>query len=88
MPKKYAEIRVEGNDEDLAAFGTFAAFVNGCRRLGTCRTISITVDGDGSASLNIMEKNLKGEWETILFEGHDLSEAIKTWENNDLWIGE
>ena len=57
MSKVFSRYVVTGNSEDVKAFEAVMRHIDKCIMLGEGREITITVDGDGSASLNFYRKN-------------------------------
>jgi len=78
---KYIELRVEGNEEDLGTFSLICSYINQCRLIGHCGVIKVVVDGDGSASLQIKDKNNNNE--LILSPDKDIVNK-----DIEVWIGE
>lgn len=95
MSKIFARYVITGDTEDMAAFEAIMRHIDKCRMLGESRDITISVDGDGSASLrfyrNNQDKKLSDEEmdKCINIEYLDYPEEIRdTVGKEDVEIGE
>lgn len=52
MSRKYMEMKVVGFEPELKEFVRVCQMIQECGRVGTCRTIPVVVDGDGSGKLS------------------------------------
>lgn len=83
MENKKFFLEISGNEDDLLAFMSICQFIQECEIKGTCRSLKLTVDGDGSASL-------KFRWGTTpLLEPEELPRLRSNLDEvKDIWIGE
>jgi hypothetical protein len=57
MSQIFARYVVTGDKEDMLAFESILRHIDKCKMLGESRDITISVDGDGSASLRFYRNN-------------------------------
>ena len=71
MAKGYINIRVEGYSEEIRKFVHLCKCIQGLGKTGSSGDILISVDGDGSGTLNF---SLFNESETMELESINISE--------------
>lgn len=79
--KKFIDIRVMGNTEELRDFIRLCKVIQRLGRTGSSRKISIVVDGDGSGRLSFHGIN-NGELVEFNSDGIDVNNI------EEMWIGE
>jgi len=81
MPPVAMNLKVTaGCQEDLTSFLRLCTMIQECGRLGTCGTIKVIVDGDGSGRYRFYHENEEGESEQFPFmEGMDFKDDVKIW---------
>ena len=61
MSKVFARYVVAGDEEDMRAFEAIIRHIDKCIMMGANRDITISVDGDGSASLRFWRNDQGGD---------------------------
>lgn len=91
MSRLHADIRIEGDEEDVQALLRVLMYIREFEKMGTCQTIKLVVDGDGSASIRAFIKNDQGTLNPIeLPENMRQAFRVKVQAGNGfrVWIGE
>ena len=91
MSKGYIDIRLEGNLDDLTAMARVLMYMQEFERMGTCQTIRLVTDGDGSASIRAFLKNDQGEFEPIAMPDdfrQEFRDKVRAGKEFTIWVGE
>ena len=84
MANTQITLTIVGQESELIDFIRLCGKIQYCGRAGTCRTIPVVIDGDGSGRLAFWYKKEDGEFEEI--PTVKLSEDKEREDNH--WIGE
>ena len=80
--KKKISLEVIGNEDALMKFVQLMMFINECARSGHHGSLTLDVDGDGSASVAVF---FKGDQDAIVSDNFEVMKAL---DDGRLWIGE
>jgi hypothetical protein len=82
--KEYIDVRVVGQKSEIRDFIRLCKVIQCLGRVGSCRTIKVTVDGDGSGRLAFYGVKDGKDFTEFNSEGIDVDDK----EMLDMWIGE